>query len=279
MNSSLDALISDLRLYDLFGDDGTLSATQVWFLEIESEDGRELRFLYGRSLPNTYKFDGWIGTSSARSPLGDNGVAIVHALTLYTDAKQLKGFLQEFTGGASFREASASAGISVKQELLGKVGKAVFGARPHMRPVMHLPTRDYFGLRSRRLSPTSFASFDSGAVFSQEKPHVLTVAEGWDRKIAKVVCSALDVDTGMNFADLDAWRLGDFELLCAPSLTLTERSKYEVTLKGAKPALKLFEPLTREPADLMVVLTLYSDDCVQDSSPPCQTICRPRNCG
>ncbi|MFA9284869.1 VPA1262 family protein [Comamonas sp. SY3] len=265
MNPSLDTLVSDFRLYDLFGDDGTLSTTQVWILEVKSEDGSELRFVYGRSLPGTYKSDGWIGTSSGSNPLGDNGFAIIHALTLHAEAKQLKAFLQAFTGGVSFREASACAGIWVKQEQLCKVGEAVFGARPQVRPVIHLPTRDYFDLRSRRLSPTSFASVDSAAVFSQEKSHALTVADGWDRKIANVVCSALDTDTGMNFADLDAWRLGDFELLCAPGLTPTERRKYAVTLKGVKPSLKLFEPLTREPADLMVILTLYSDGGVQDS--------------
>ncbi|WP_202760283.1 VPA1262 family protein [Delftia acidovorans] len=265
MNPSLDALVSDFRLYNLFGDDGTLSTTQVWLLEIKSEEGRELRFVYGRSLPGTYKSDGWIGTSSGSHPLGDNGFAIFHGLTLHTDAKQLKAFLQRFTGGVCFREASAHAGISVKQELLDKVGEAVFGARPHVRPVMHLPTRDYFGLRSRRLSPTNFASVDSGAVFSQDKSHVLTVADGWDRKITKFVCSVLDADTGMNFSDLDAWRLGDFELLCAPSLTSTERRKYAFTLKGERPSLKLFEPLTQEPTDLMLVLTLYSDGGVQES--------------
>ena len=51
MTNPLSTLLSDFRLYDLFGNDQLLTVSQIWVLEIEREGSSELRFLYGRSLP------------------------------------------------------------------------------------------------------------------------------------------------------------------------------------------------------------------------------------
>ncbi len=69
----------------------------------------------------------------------------------------------------------------------------------------------------------------------------------------------MDEDTGMEFATLDAWRLGDFEFVCAPGLTKSERRKFDLQLQGETSTLRLSFPLTRAPGELLVVISAFSD--------------------
>lgn len=239
MTHIFNTLALDFRLYDIFGDAGNLSVTQLWILEIGREDARELRYLYGRTLPGSYQSNEWTGTTTSKTPLYKKCYVRTHALTLHTSAEKLKVFLQSFIDGASLQEATQLATLVLSEKLSTKIGDVTFGTKPNVRPVMHLPTRDYFQFQTKRLSPTSFASADSGAVFSEGKPNVFAVPEGCDRKIAEAACYALNADTGLDFAALDAWRLGDFEFICVPGLTNTERRKFEITLKGKNSSLKL----------------------------------------
>lgn len=265
METALDKLARDFRLHSLFGGDQYLTVTQAWVLEIDRAGSTELRFLYGRSLPGTYQSNNWTGTTSSKTSLGDNCLVKTHALTLQTSSRQLKIFLEQFIGGASLRDACQVAQLDLNDKLAAKVGATTFGENPIVRPVMHLPTRDFFQFRTSRLSPTSYASVDSAAISPEGKPWLFNVAGGLDRMIAESVCRTLDADTGLDFAGLDAWRIGDFELICAPSLTREEKSKYDFTLRGASCSIELFEPLTKEASDLLVVVSAYSDDSVQAS--------------
>lgn len=262
MTQNVNTLFSDFRLYDLFGDASNYSVTQIWVLEIERENASEFRFIYGRTLPGAYLSDEWICTNTKKTPLYNKCSVRVHTLTLHTSAEKLKVFLQSFINGSSLHEASQHATLMLGEKLNTKVGSVIFGTNPSVRPIMHLPTRDDFPLQTTRLSHTGYASLDSGSVFPEEKPVIFTVPEGKDRQIAEVACNALDADTGMAFATLDAWRLGDLEFICAPGLTNSERRKFKIELKGKHSSLKLFESLTREPTDLMVVLNTYSNDGV-----------------
>lgn len=264
MDNVLGKLASDFRLHNLFGDDHHLTVTQVWVLEIEQAGSAELRFLYGRSLPGTYQSNSWTGTNSSKTSLNDDCSVRTHALTLYTTSRQLKIFLDQFLfGGATLQEASQQAQLDLNNKLAAKVGTITFGVNPIARPVMHLPTRDFYQFRTSRLSPTSYASVDSAAISSAGKPWLFSMTEGLDRIIAEAACRTLNADTGLDFAELDAWRIGDFEFICAPSLTSAERSKYDITLRGPDASIELFEPLTPEASDLLVVVNAYSDDSVQ----------------
>ncbi|NOI78037.1 hypothetical protein F0224_20395 [Vibrio coralliilyticus] len=265
MIQDFNTLSSDFRLYDLFGDASNSSVTQIWVLEIERENASELRFLYGRTLPGTFQSNEWNGKNTKKTPLYEKCSVRIHTLTLHTSAEKLKVFLQSFIDSSSLHEASQHAALTLSDKLNAKIGSVIFGTNPCVRPVMHLPARDDFPLQTKRLSPTSYASVDSCAVFPEEKPSIFTVPEGKDRQIAEAVCNALDTDTGMAFATIDAWRLGDLEFICAPGLTNSERRKFEIILKGKHSSLKIFESLTQEPADLMVILNAYSNDSVQAS--------------
>ncbi len=95
MTSPMCALLSDSRLYDLFGDDQNLTVSQIWLLEIEWEDSSELRFLYGRSLSGNYQSNSWSGSVSSKMPLTENCSVRTHALTLHTSTERLSDLTQQ----------------------------------------------------------------------------------------------------------------------------------------------------------------------------------------
>lgn len=265
MTSPMCALLSDSRLYDLFGDDQNLTVSQIWLLEIEWEDSSELRFLYGRSLSGNYQSNSWSGSVSSKMPLTENCSVRTHALTLHTSTERLRTFLEHFICGETFQKSCQFSGLNISDKLAKAIGTSTFCVNPITRPVMHLPTRDYYRFQTNRLSPTSYSSVDSGAISSREKSKLFSVLEGYDMKIAKFACQVLDADTGLDFSTIDSWRIGDFEFICAPGLNASERSKYDVSLKGQQSSLTLFEPLTREPSDLLVIVKAYSDGGLQSS--------------
>ena len=265
MINHLNTLFADSRLYDLFGDDSNIIVSQIWILDIERENSSELRFLYGRSLPSTYQSHCWHGTVSKKVSLYDNCSVKTHSLTIHTSTKKLKAFLEQFINGASLQSSSQFAELTISEELANIVGESTFGENPIIRPVMHFPTRDYYQFQTKQLSPTNHCSVDSGSVSPDDKPKVFSVPEGCDMIIAEAACRALDADTGMNFSKIDSWRLSDFEFTCAPGFNASERCKYDISLKGDHSSLKLFEPLTKEPSDLLVIIKAYSDGSVQSS--------------
>lgn len=265
MTSPLCTLLSDSRLYNLFGDDQNLTVSQIWVLEIEWEDSSELRFLYGRSLSGNYQSNSWSGTASPKTRLTENCSVKTHALTLHTSTERLKAFLEHFISGVTLQKSSQLSGLNISEKLAKTVGASTFGENPITRPVMHFPTRDYYRFQTNRLSPTSYSSVDSGAISPRGKSNLFSVLEGYDSTIAKFACQVLDADTGLDFSTIDSWRIGDFEFICAPGLNATERSKYDISLKGQQSSLTLFEPLTREPSDLLVIVKAYSDDSIQSS--------------
>lgn len=262
MTDALETLAADFRLHDLFSDDQIAATTQMWILEIEREGSTELRFLYGRSMPGSHQSHKWNGTPSSKTTVCDGCAAKTHTLALYTSPRQLKILLKHFLSGATLHAASQQADIQLDDKLNSKVGNTLFGGKPVARPVMHLPTRDFYQFRSSRLSPTSCASVDSAAISSASKAATFNMAEGLDRKIAEAVCQRLNADTGMDFAALDAWRIGDFEFICIPGQNHVEKSKYDIALKGNESYLTIFEPLTRNASDLLVVVNVYSADSV-----------------
>lgn len=273
MKLSLDTLTSDFRLFDLFGNTETLSVTQLWVLEVENKEAKtsELQFLYARTLPATYQSDSWTGSTSKKAELDEKQAIKIHALMLHTSSAKLLTFLQTFCHGGTLQEASEIATLALDKldkKSRPKIGSVTFGTQPQIRPVMHLPTRDYFALKTKRLSPSSFASADSAAIFSENKTTLFTTHKGDERKIAKAVCEVLNADTGIKFDDLDAWRLGDFEFICLPGLANAIRPKFELSLKEDCSFI-LFEPLTRQPSDLLLVLNTYSDDAVYGSYSVC----------
>ena len=240
---------------------------QVWLLEYKSEGKTLVRWIYGRALPADYSSGRWNGSINGKAMLLPDQKSIrVLPFTAFISTAALRLFSECLVKGMSLLDASNKAGIEMDGRLAGVFGAAIFGSEVRIRPVMHLPTRDYYRFISTRLSPSSYASYDSGAVSGLGKSS-LFLDFGADNAstIARSVCDALDADTGMDFATLDSWRLGDFEFLCAPSLNESERSKYRLKTKGDFAVLQILEPFTSVPAKLLVVLKSFSDGCLQST--------------
>lgn len=264
MINSLETLFEDSKLYALFGNDKNLTVSQIWLFEIVREGSSELRFLYARTLPSTYMSDSWSGKVSSKAKLDENCYVNIHTLTLNTSSNKLKSFLESFTCGKTLQEASEIAELNINNKLAYAVGKSIFGESYIIRSTMHLPTREYYR-PSSRLSPTSYSSVDSGAISPECKPNVFNTPEGFDMLLLEAACQTLDADTGLNFSKLDSWRISDFEFICAQGLNSSERCKFDISLKGEQSCLTLYESLTREPSDLLVIINAYSDGCVESS--------------
>ena len=263
MTLNLDAVLCDSKLHDLFGQACSASATQVWVLEIKRNGKSRVNFLYGRSLPSTTNSEKWAHTSRSKARLEAGCEATVHGLTLHTSGKKLRAFLQSFLQGASLEAASASAAIDFDQRISPSLTEVEFGGISSVRPVMHFPARDFYFYDTKRMSPSSTVSADSGAISSAGKATVFASAPGFERKVAQLVCDALSVDTGMKFDELDTWRLGDFELICLPGMSREQRNKVEISLMGTGSSLSLSEPLTHEALDLLVLVSSFSDGGLQ----------------
>lgn len=262
MTTLFHLLASDYRLHDLFGQDQQATTTQLWILEIDRAGATELRFLYARSLAGCHQSHKWSGSCSAKTVLYDGCWARTHTLTLHTSTQRLKIFLDYLFANTTLHGASRMADIHLDDKVEKKLGSLLFGEKPVARPVMHLPTRDLFQFRTRRLSPTAYASVDSAAISCDGKAETFAMLEGLDRTLAKAACERLNADTGMDFTALDAWRIGDFEFICSPNQSRAEKSRYDITLKGDDASLVLYEAFTRDPTDLLVVINAYSDDSV-----------------
>lgn len=263
MNLDLDTVICDSKLHDLFGHACSASATQVWVLEIKRDGSSRVSFLYGRSLPCTTNSEKWAHTSRSRVALGAGYEATVHGLILHTSGKKLKAFLRSFLQGAPLEAASTSAAIGFDQRISSSVTQVEFGGISSVRPVMHFPVRDFFFYDTKRMSPSSVASADSGAISSVYKATIFATTPGFERAVARLVCDALNADTGMKFDELDAWRFGDFELICLPGMSRQQRNKVDISLMGADSSLTLSEPLTHEALDLLIIVSSFSDGGLQ----------------
>ncbi|AIL63097.1 VPA1262 family protein [Pseudomonas alkylphenolica] len=267
MNPAFEQLLTDPRLLGVFNEDAKSCVMQVWLLEYKSKQETSIRWLYGRALPADYSAGRWTGSINGKAMvLTEQSSLRILPFTAFISTTALRLFSECLSAGMSLLEASDQAGIQVDSKLAGVLGAAAFGSDVCIRPIMHLPTRDYYRFVSKRLSPSSYGSYDSGALTRLSKES-LFLDFGVDNAgtIARSVCDALDADTGLDFAVLDAWRLGDFEFLCAPSLNESERSKYRLKTKGDFASVQILEPFTNVPCKLLVVLKSFSDGCLQST--------------
>ncbi|MFQ2415383.1 VPA1262 family protein [Aeromonas caviae] len=266
MNSNFENLLTDPRLHDIFNGEGQACCVQVWLLEYKNKQQTLVRWLYGRAVPADYTSSCWTcPIKNKASYLTPNESIRILPFTAYISTTAMSLFTESLVQGMSLYQASGRAKIEMDEKLTSILEKVTFDMNI-VRPIMHLPTRDYYQLICKRLSPSSYASYDSGAISSQNKATIF-FDFGTDRArdIAQITCSALDADTGMTFASNDAWRFGDFEFLCAPSLNKSERSKYDLKTKGDVTMLQIFESFTPIPTKLIVVLKSFSDGCLQST--------------
>lgn len=267
MNIQLNSLISDTRLNDIFGGADRNSIVQVWLLDFRSGNQSKVSWIYGRVVPSNYSSNKWRGKVDVKyqSLAGQDSFRVLQ-ITASTSGDVIKKFTENLAVGDSIFDASVAAGIEFDKKLAAIVGVAVLAPLICIRPVMHLPARSYYKLFSQRLSPSSQVSYDSGAISALNKASLFSLFGKYAAvEIASKVCSSLDAATGIDFSKSDAWRLGDFEFICAPSLNSSERCKYSTYEADGFLNIEISEPFSLQPKKMMVLAKSFSGDCLQDS--------------
>lgn len=220
--SGLDLTIvtTDARLARLLGGDDRACAVELWVLQLQVQGSIESRLLYGRVSPYDFSNGRWSSPAEDHFKVVRDGLSAQCArLTLYCSSKSLLRLLGAMTGGTTLADASKSAGLSMSADFERRFGTLKLQLPLAVRPSMHLPTRDYFRWSTNKVSPLDSCSCDSASICSLVKSELFLAGREEDRELASFAIDLLSADTGLEFADLDAWRIGDLELLVLPGLT------------------------------------------------------------
>lgn len=263
MIQGYENLLTDKRLDSIIGDNESACTLQIWILRIKTKTNIDNKFLYGRVTSGTFKSDKWAAANLDEfSPINDDVSVGVLPVNLYTSASNMRALLADIGNGMTLGGLSSKHELKMDARLHKRISSFSFGLDFIVRPVMHLPGRDYFRSFVKRLSPTSLASVNSAAISSSRKSSLFDIRDKNSRLIAKLACEALKSDTGMDFSTLDTWRLGDLELIVAPSLTRNESKKYVFQTKGDITTFTLSERLTYTPCRLVITIRAWSDNCL-----------------
>ncbi|MGC2966076.1 VPA1262 family protein [Paraburkholderia aspalathi] len=262
----LNEIFSDKRLARLFDSGEASCVVEMWVLQMKSAEVVESRMVYGRILPSNFTNNAWNAQREDSFKFIDASLeAQLKRVTAFVESNRVRNLLTLLVAGKSLAEASQSAGIKLS-EAAARFADVKLNDAFALRPTMHLPTRDYFLFKTKRLSQASNASMDSAAITSLSKGEMFVV-DGYARpELAKLVTDTLNDGTGLDFSSLDAWRLGDVELGVFPALDDAERQLVEVKtlLKSDAPGVRVSiarELLPGVACDLEIELQLFNDDC------------------
>lgn len=218
--NNLAVITTDTRLARILAGNDQACAVELWVLQLQAQGTVESRLLYGRASPFDFSNDRWSFPSEDHFKVVRDGLlAQCVRLTLYCSSNKLLGLLCGITGGSSIADASKNARISMSADFESRFGTLKLQLPLTVRPSMHLPTRDYFRWSTNKVSPLDSCSCDSASICSLVKSKLFLVGREEDRELASFAIDLLSADTGLEFANLDAWRLGDLELLVLPGLT------------------------------------------------------------
>lgn len=262
----LNDILSEKRLARLFDSGEAPCMVEMWILQIKSADSVATRMVYGRILPSDFVNNTWnTQREDSFKPVEESFEAQVKRVTTFVESNRVRDLLTLLVEGKSLGDASQSTGIKLSQAAV-RFASVTLSSALALRPVMHLPTRDYFLFRTKRLSQASHASMDSAAVTCLSKGEMFTL-DGYARpELAKLVTDALKAGTGLDFSSVDAWRLGDVELGVFPALDDAERQlvKVQTSLKSNPPGVRVSiakDLLPGVAGDIEIELQLLNDDC------------------
>lgn len=216
----LSILITNPRLARIFGSDDTACAVELWVMQLQIQGSTESRLLYGRVSPYDFSNGRWSSPAEDSFKIISEGIsAQCIRLTLYCRSNSLLSLLRAMTSGTALADASKSAGVSMSADFEKRFGSLKLQLPLAVRPTMHLPTREYYRWCTNKLSPLDSCSCDSGAICSLLKAELFLVGAEDNRELTRFAIDLLSADTGLDFANIDAWRIGDLELIVLPGLT------------------------------------------------------------
>lgn len=263
MAQELGAITSDSRLDRILGAHDRPCAIQLWVLQLKWSTKTETRILYGRITPSSYHNNQWSAPREDAFKLIDEDLyAQVVRLNLYCVSTLAKGLVESLVAGSDLGRANTVLGITQSAPIAARFGSTCLGVSLGFRPVMHLPSRDYYRWSTSRLSPTASASADSAAITNLGKSELFVVGTRIEPALAAFATDELSGETGLDFSGVDAWRLGDVELLVLPGMDEDERQL--VNVKGDRTALaiELLAPLGGPTTELQIRAKFLNDSSV-----------------
>lgn len=263
----LTIVAADPRLARILAGDDRACAVELWVLQLQVQGAVESRLLYGRVSPFDFSNGHWSSLAEDHFKVVRDGLSSQCArLTLYCSSNNLVGLLGAMTGGSTLAEASKSAGVWMSANFESRFGTLKLELPLAVRPSMHLPTRDYFRWSTNRLSPLDSCSCDSASICSLVKSELFMVDREEDRELASFAIDFLSTDTGLEFADLDAWRIGDLELLVLPGLTEQGGALVHLNTVSGGVSVQVEQPLASGTNSLRVHARLLNDGAVLHST-------------
>lgn len=264
---NLTIVAADIRLARILGGDDRACAVELWVLQLQVQGSIESRLLYGRVSPYDFSNAHWSSPAEDHFKVVRDGLSAQCArLTLYCPSNSLLGLLGAMTGGATLADASKSLGVSMSAGFERRFGALKLQLPLAVRPSMHLPTRDYFRWSTNKVSPVDSCSCDSASICSLVKSELFLVGREEDRELASFAIDLLSADTGLEFADLDAWRIGDLELLVLPGLTEQGGSLVHMHTVSGSMSVQVEQPLASGANSFRVHARFLNDGAVFHST-------------
>lgn len=273
MKSYFDEICSDIRLHRVLGNNEQRCRIQIWILQTKKEDTKSRpRLIYARALPSTELEDKWTAPMKVKfEPIVGDLLARVIPLNLYCSATKLKKLVGNLIQGENLKNCAASISIELTEKLAKEVGDFKLDNNLTIRPVVHLPNRDNFLFESKRLSPNFYASYDSAAITSLDKIDIFSVDNITSSELLKYCCKLIKAETGMNFSNIDSWRIGDIEFLVAPGLSDDEKHLYSVEATNSEVTVTLHQRIASYASSLLIRIQAFNDgtvyQCYTDNLP------------
>ena len=257
----------DKKLAMVLGGDDRACVVELWVLQLQVQGSIESRLLYGRVSPYDFSDARWHALAEDHFKVVREGLsAQCVRLTLYCPSRSVLGLLGAMTSGATLTDASKSAGVFISAGFEKRFGALKLQQPLAVRPSMHLPTRDYYRWSTNKVSPLDSCSGDSASISSLVKAELFVVGGDEDRELASFAIDSLSADTGLEFADLDAWRLGDLELLVLPGLTERGGSLVHLRTISSGLSVQVEQPLASDVDSFRVHARFLNDGAVFHST-------------
>ena len=263
----LTMVATDTRLTRILSGDNRACAVELWVLQLQVQGSIESRLLYGRVSPYDFSNGRWSSPAEDHFKVVRDGLSAQCArLTLYCPSNTLLGLLGAMAGGTTLADASKIAGVSMSADFESRFGTLKLQLPLAVRPSIHLPTRDYFRWSTNKVSPLDSCSCDSASISSLVKSELFLTGRAEDRELASFAIDLLSADTGLEFADLDAWRIGDLELLVLPGLTERGGALVHLDKVSCGISVQVEQPLASGATSFRVHARLLNDGAVVHST-------------
>lgn len=264
---NLTIVTNDTRLARILGGDDLACAVELWVLQLQTQGSIESRLLYGRVSPYDFSNSRWSSPAEDHFNVVRDGLsAQCIRLTLYCRSNSLLSLLSAMTSGTTLVDASKSAGVSMSAGFEKRFGSLKLQLPLAVRPSMHLPSRDYFRWSTNRVSPLDSCSCDSASICSLLKSELFLAGKEEDRELASFAIDLLSADTGLDFANIDAWRIGDLELIVLPGLTEQGGSRVHMHTVSGGVNVQIEQPLASGRNSFRVHARFLNDGAVFHST-------------